>query len=108
MRIVLVLALLLSIFSYAFADTTATTIGNTTYFTGDNQGTATKTGNTIYYNINVNDWHSSLSPAVYVHNKFKSMRVRKYHRCSVSDLKKAIEFHFSKIIKGKAGFVYSY
>lgn len=35
-----------------FADTISTTIGNTTYFSGDNQGTATKVGSTIYYNVN--------------------------------------------------------
>jgi hypothetical protein len=58
--------------------------------------------------ININDWHSNLCPAVYVHNKFNPLRVRKYHRCSIYDLKNALKFHFSKVIKGKTVFVYSY
>lgn len=53
MRIAIVtLIMALVIVPIAFADTTSTTIGNTTYYSGDNEGTATKSGSTIYYNIN--------------------------------------------------------
>ena len=52
MRTFLLIAIILFSFNYVLADTTSTAIGNTTYFSGDNQGTATKTGSYIYYNIN--------------------------------------------------------
>lgn len=60
----------------------------------------------LFY-INVNDWNSNIYPAVYVHNKEKPFRVKKYHRCSAFDLKNAIKFHFSKNVKTKET-VYSY
>lgn len=60
----------------------------------------------LFY-INVNDWNSSIYPCVYVHNKERPFRVKKYHRCSAIDLKNAIKFHFTKNVKTKET-VYGY
>ena len=45
--------------------------------------------------INVNDFSSSY-PAVYVHNKYISFKVKKYHRWNSFNLKNAMKFHLTK------------
>jgi hypothetical protein len=49
-----ILAILFTLFltTIVMAETTSYTIGNTTYYNGDLEGTATKTGSYTYYNIN--------------------------------------------------------
>lgn len=52
MKKLLLVILFIMMSGIAFAQTTSTTFGNNTYYSGDNRGSSTTYGNSTYYHIN--------------------------------------------------------